>query len=485
MKKFVQSVESDGAYMYRFAKVGKIAPKASKDIKKSIIGLGFEKLDRDVFDPEKSYDFVAKSGVKWARLQSGWQRTEKSKGIYDFEWLDNIVDKMLEIGVEPWLCLCYGNGLYNEEAKKVFGAVGCPPINTAEEKKAWADYVKATVTHFKGRIRYYEVWNEPDGKWCWKHGPDPYELGNFIIDTAKACKEANRECKVVGFATCLTNKEFLEKVAETGCLDYVDAISYHAYTTVEEGVKRIFDTYKSLLESNGKELSIIQGESGAQSRPDGAGALKDGAWTPLRQAKFLLRHLLCDINNQVEIASYFSCMDMIEALHGTVGDVASYLDYGYFGVIGADFDENGRSTGEYTPKLSYYALQNLCSVFCEDYNISNIPTESIINPSKVILMADDYDFDKTYHFGVKKPNGSSALVYWIPKRILTETIETTVSLKIRKEDVSGDVRLANMLTGDIYSIPEDILSTDNDGSWYFKNLPVSDIPMMITFGDFY
>ena len=38
--------------MYRLTKISKIAPKASKDIKKSIIGLGFEKLDRDVFDPE-------------------------------------------------------------------------------------------------------------------------------------------------------------------------------------------------------------------------------------------------------------------------------------------------------------------------------------------------------------------------------------------------------------------------------------------------
>ena len=82
--------------MYRLTKISKIAPKASKDIKKSIIGLGFEKLNRDVFDPEKSYDFVVKSGVKWARLQSGWQRTEKRKGVYDFKWLDDIVDSMLK-----------------------------------------------------------------------------------------------------------------------------------------------------------------------------------------------------------------------------------------------------------------------------------------------------------------------------------------------------------------------------------------------------
>lgn len=470
--------------MYRLTKISKIAPKASKDIKKSIIGLGFEKLDRDVFDPEKSYDFVAKSGVKWARLQSGWQRTEKEKGIYDFEWLDGIVDSMLKIGVEPWLCLCYGNGLYNKSAQAVFGAVGCPPINTKEEKEAWSSYVKATVTHFKGRIRYYEVWNEPDGKWCWKHGPNPHELGNFIIDTAKACKEADNECKVIGFATCMADKEYLEKAAQTGCLDYIDAVSYHAYATREDGFKHNFDVYKSFLESKGKSIPIIQGESGTQSRPDGAGALKGGAWTPLKQAKFLLRHLLCDINNQVEIASYFSCMDMIEALNGTVGEVSSYLDYGYFGVIGADFDENGRSTGEYTPKMSYYALQNLCSVFCEDYEIADIRAESLINASKPIL-ADDYDFDKTYHFGVRKPNGSLALVYWIAKDILTETVETTVSLRIKKEAVPGEVRLADLLTGDIYSIPENILSADDDGYLYFKNLPATDSPMMITFGDFY
>lgn len=470
--------------MYRLTKISKIAPKASKDIKKSIIGLGFEKLDRDVFDPKKSYDFVAKSGIKWARLQSGWQRTEKEKGVYDFKWLDGIVDKMLEIGVEPWLCLCYGNSLYTDSAKKVFGAVGCPPIKTEEERKAWSNYVKATVTHFKGRVRYYEVWNEPDGKWCWKHGPDAKELGNFIIDTAKACKEADNKCKVIGFATCMADKDYLEKAAQTGCFDYIDAVSYHAYAIGEYGFKHNFDVYKSFLESNGKNIPIIQGESGTQSRPDGAGALAGGAWTPLKQAKFLLRHLLCDINNKVEIASYFSCMDMIEALNGTVGDVSSYLDYGYFGVIGADFDENGRSTGEYTPKMSYYALQHLCSVFCEDYEIADIPAESLINRSKPIL-ADDYDFDKTYHFGVRKPNGSSALVYWIAKDILTETVETTVSLRIKKEAVPGEVRIADLLTGDIYSIPESILSADDDGYLYFKNLPATDNPMMITFGDFY
>ena len=65
-----------------------------------------------------------------ARIQSGWQRTECKKGIYDFKWLDDIVDNPCKRGIEPWICLCYGNDLYTKAAETVFGAVGVPPIST-------------------------------------------------------------------------------------------------------------------------------------------------------------------------------------------------------------------------------------------------------------------------------------------------------------------------------------------------------------------
>ena len=110
--------------MEQLEKIGNVLPKKSVDIKKSRIGLGFEKLDRDAFNPEKSYPFVGETGVKWARLQSGWQKTEQEKGVYNFAWLDSIVDNLLAVGVEPWLCLCYGNALYTPAAETVYGAVG-------------------------------------------------------------------------------------------------------------------------------------------------------------------------------------------------------------------------------------------------------------------------------------------------------------------------------------------------------------------------
>ena len=81
--------------MHRLVKIGKIKAKKSNQIGFSKIGIGFEKLDMKMFDQEKVYDHVADLGVKKVRIQSGWARTEKEKGVYDFAWLDSIVDNFL------------------------------------------------------------------------------------------------------------------------------------------------------------------------------------------------------------------------------------------------------------------------------------------------------------------------------------------------------------------------------------------------------
>ena len=470
--------------MIRLHKVGTIVPKASKDIKKSRIGLGFEKLDRDVFDPEKAYPYVAQTGVKWARLQSGWQRTEKEKGVYDFAWLDSVVDNLIAIGVEPWLCLCYGNQLYTEMAKAHFGAVGCVPIHTQEERDAWRNYVQATVSHFKGRIRCYEVWNEPDAMHGWKHGPSGTELGEFTIATAKACKEADPDCKVIGFCTCRTNRfHFIEELCETGVCDYLDSISYHCYSIHDQDFEDTYKYYEGICKQYNPAMTVVQGESGTQSRHDGCGALHGANWTPLKQAKFLLRHLMIDLACGAELTSYFSCMDMIEALNGKVGDVNSYLDYGYFGVLGADFDENGRSTGEYSPKLSFEALQNLCSLFSEDFEQKPFPCE-IVKKESAFVRGYDIDSSELRYSGWKKPNGARALCYWNSKsNIVTQTYEGTVSIRLMNGDAK-DLRIVDLLTGNIYEIPESMKMSDKQFTLLI-NIPVTDYPMLLTMGDFF
>lgn len=65
-------------------------------------------------------------------------RTEREKGVYDFAWLDEIVDSLVGLGLKPWITLCCGNRLYSEDAGKVFGAVGVPSIFTEGQRRAEA-----------------------------------------------------------------------------------------------------------------------------------------------------------------------------------------------------------------------------------------------------------------------------------------------------------------------------------------------------------
>ena len=468
--------------MERFKKIGKVMPKKSIQIGKSKIGIGFEKLDRDIFEPEKAYPFMAETGVKWVRLQSGWQKTEQQKGVYNFEWLDKIVDKMIEMGIEPWLCLCYGNELYTQAAKAVFGAVGCPPIKTEEERVAWKKYVEATVTHFKGRVHYYEVWNEPDGLWCWKHGPNAEELADFIIATAKACKNADENCKVIGLATCEAQPEFHNTLFEKGIGDYIDAVSYHAYRVNDDEFIQFNRFYYDLCKKYNPDLELIQGESGFQSDPRGKGALCGGNWTPEKQAKGLLRHLITDIAHDVEFTSYFSCMDMAEALKGTVGDVASISDFGYFGVVGAEFDENACATEDYYAKSAFYALQTLCAILCEEYEKNDISIENI-NEWSYKRVGWGFNLNKATKYFFKRPDNSAALIYWNPKEITTETYDGETSFKIKRDNLSDNVKLIDMLDGSIYELDYEHFSADED-YFYFHRMPLTDSPLLISFGNF-
>ena len=468
--------------MDNYKKIGEVPPVSAREAGDTVWGLGFEKLDRAVFDPEKAYDKVAKLGVRHIRIQSGWARSEKTKGIYEFEWLDEIVNNLIQRGLEPWICLCYGNGLYDEAARKVFGAVGCPPIQTEQQRQAWSNYVTALTAHYRGQVSRYEIWNEPDGLWCWKHGVSGAEYGEFAKATAAAIRKGDPDAEVIGGAVCLYNFSWLTEMFETGVAESLDAISYHAYLPDEfRGIANV-RSLKSLSLRYNPKLRFIQGETGTQSREGGAGALHEGAWTPEKQAKFLARMLLIHFAEGVEINSYFSCLDMIEALNGKVGEKASYLDYGYFGVLGAEFDADGRSTGEYRPKPAYRTLQTLAAIFRGELIAEELPVRLLCDQLSPRLMRnDDSEKNELLTFGYRKKQGAG-FVYWKPVELLTTTYASTISLEVA--GVEGEPRLVDLLDGTIYAIPESAIEITGKNSRRFLHLPLRDYPLLLSFGNF-
>lgn len=476
--------------MERLKKIGSVSIDDNGTKRASRIGIGFEKLDRGVFDPSKAYDYVAEIGVHWVRIQSGWARTEVAKGVYRFEWLDEIVENLTRRGLEPWICLCYGNPVYTPHAAPVFGAVGCPPVETEEEREAWRRYVTQVVSRYRDKVRYFEVWNEPDMKYAWRHSwdtdthtPDPVEYGKFCAETADIIHATNPDAKVIGLAVSHSyDLTFISKVLDQGLANRLDALSFHVYA-IDDQLRPIFiRTLRSLVDRYNPKIELIQGEAGAQTRGDGSGAMHSCAWTPEKQTKYLLRGTLHDLASGVFFSSYFSTVDMIEAQFGVVGHVNTYLDYGYFGVLSADFDENGVATGEYQPKPSYRAFQNLCTAFCGEWTAQDLPIRRLVKPSRWVH-ANDCEDRTVCTYGFRRPNGSCALAYWNSVQILSTTYAGTISFEaVCVKD--QPIQLIDLATGDIYEIPEKMIVDKGDGCIELVNIPLTDSPMLLTFGEF-
>ena len=481
--------------MFRLEKIGVLRHVSSREVVESPLGLGFEKLDRDIFDPSVAYDFVEASGVKWIRIQSGWARTERERGVYDFAWLDDVVDHLVAAGCRPWICLCYGNGLYDANAARVFGATGCPPDVTEEQRFAWHRYVAATVSRYRGRVGHYEIWNEPDGGTWKRFDADGKiipifsteergrEYGVFANATAKAIREGNPEAKVIVGSMCSPSLEWLTGVAATGCLADAWGFSYHCYTTDEtENAERI-RMLRAFLRRHNPAIRLIQGESGSQSRHDGHGALQFMAWTEDRQARELLRHTVSDLLGGVAFSSYFSCMDMAEALNGVVGNLSSYTDYGYFGVLSATFDATGKATGVSRPKPSYAALRNLAALFNGAPELRDAPVRIVHELPSPLAGNRPLPAARELTFGLfARPNGSKAFAYWKPCDLLTTSYAGFVSMDFA--DCPGVPLVADPLDGSMYRLPESMATRLGEGCWRLQELPLRDYPLFLLWGDF-
>jgi len=142
-----------------FRRLGSVTPRAASQIKDSNWTIGCECLDRD-FDRFEGYrDYLEPLGIKTIRLQAGWAKTEKVKGVLDFTWLDEIVDYATSHGLNVLLETDYGNDIYEGGGNRLFGS----PYPTGEVAQvAWDRWVDELSKRYKGKVRDWAMWNEPD-----------------------------------------------------------------------------------------------------------------------------------------------------------------------------------------------------------------------------------------------------------------------------------------------------------------------------------
>jgi hypothetical protein len=387
-------------------------------------------MDRDFTVYANWKKYLGPLGAKSARVQSGWAKTEKEKGKYDWAWMDEIIPDMVAQGVRPWVCLCYGNLIYEGGGGTGLGG-GLPSSEVAHD--AWNRYVAAVVERYGKHVNEWEIWNEPAG---------PLEkYAELVVRTAKIIRRIQPKAHIIA-AAWKDTKVILEYLKQHDALNLVNEFTYHPYRyNPDETYRSTAPTLRALLVSYASHLTLRQGENGAPSEPGSFGAIAKYDWTEEKQAKWALRRLLGDLGNDIP-SSYFSICDM------------QYPDRRNFkGLLAINDDKTVNH-----PKLAYFAVQRIMAVFDGDVQ-------------RVRDFAGKVEATSTNTFSVfayRNKTGANIVTLWRDSHKPGEQPSpepVTVMLPGLKftEPVYVD-----MLTGKVYALPAS-----------FTQIPVYDSPVLV------
>lgn len=434
-----------GGYRY----IGKIRPRHARDIVASNWSIGAETMDRDYTVYANWREHLGPLGVKKARIQSGWAKTEKERGVYDWTWVDEIIPDMVDQGVEPWVCLCYGNPIYPGGGGT---GLGGGLVSSKEALQAWERYVAAFVARYAEHVDEWELWNEPrTGR-----GEGAIQYAKFVIRTAETIRKRQPNAEILfaaggAFDTSFA-KEVLEHLKEQDKLDWVNTIIYHPYKYNPDESYDAALALREIGKSFAPHIDIRQGENGAPSRPGSFGAIAKNEWTERAQAKWALRRLLGDLGRDIP-SSYFAICDM---------KYPSRVNYK--GLLAINDDKT-----VHHKKVGYHAVQHLTAVF--DDTVTRVKDFE----ARVTGGQEDSRFSV---FGYRGSNEGSLVTLWRSsdtpgKRSDFERVNLAVD-GLRFEDPVW----ADLLTGRVYEIDDAAWEAADQGA-SFTGLAVYDSAVVI------
>ncbi len=208
-------------------------------------GIGEAPMNRDS-DYLAECDEIIATGIKWIRVGPSWNRIEKSKGVYDTAYLakcDEVINRLTSNGVNVLWILSYTApwASSNPSSRPTFHK----PANWAD----WEDFVQFVCTRYKGKIKHWEVWNEPDhpSKTFWEDSPADFAV---LLQKASAkVRSVDPENKVVisGFTggaaaprEDLGGISYLDSLfdADPALGSYFDIMAWHAYVDSANMINR-------------------------------------------------------------------------------------------------------------------------------------------------------------------------------------------------------------------------------------------------------
>ena len=219
----------------------------------------------------------ASGGVPWPPARFGtlrlwdsntsWTSLEPQKGVWNWQPLDIWVaaaeqhggpDILLTLGQTPaWAST-------NPDDVNYIGAgAPAPPADMQD----WRDYITAVAQRYKGRIRYYEIWNEPN---------DPTYYTGTVAELAQLTAEAYSILKATDPGNTVLSPAaymsgYLDQLLQAGIASNVDMIAFHFYETPPELTAAAIANVRLVMAAHGVSAMPLwdtEGASGDDTVPE-------------------------------------------------------------------------------------------------------------------------------------------------------------------------------------------------------------------------
>ncbi|MHC1782645.1 MAG: hypothetical protein AB9891_07795 [Anaerolineaceae bacterium] len=217
----------------------KIIPKNSAELKDNRMGTFTGSLLLPAREPEVFPDMTLDSGHITGMGFKRFRFTINSIETPKIDWeksefsIDPAHDEFISALADAGVTLTYVLSFWDTDRVMQGGNLQTPRFRNEEEVQRYLEYVRFTVRHFKGRVDYFEIWNEPNHP-----NPDytPQQINapdyiNLVKRIEPVIREEYPQAKiVVGGTTSLIDEDsqsYLFAILNSDIMPLVDAVSWH------------------------------------------------------------------------------------------------------------------------------------------------------------------------------------------------------------------------------------------------------------------
>ena len=161
-------------------------------------------------------------GIDWVREEITASAVHGSvDGRYHWGAYDRVINAEIAAGIHVLGLLDYSNS-WGYASHAVM-----PPADMAGTSADFAAFAAAAARHFRGRIRYWQVWNEPDLSVYWQPKPSAGDYAVLLSAAYRAIKAVSPSDRVVLAGTSGVDLSFIRAVARRTS-DF-DVLAVHPY----------------------------------------------------------------------------------------------------------------------------------------------------------------------------------------------------------------------------------------------------------------